>query len=143
VLPFSSQVATIERQAKRRSGMQYPPTVIGQHLVKVRNARNLTRKSAAEQMGVNQQALGGWERGTSSPDIQNMRKVIDFLGYYPFPEPTTFAGKIKKYRQVHGLTFFDFGKLFDVSEPTVWTWENEKYVPGDAIITKIFEFISS
>jgi len=37
VLPFSTQDETIERQEKRRSGKQYPPTIIGHHLAKIRS----------------------------------------------------------------------------------------------------------
>lgn len=95
----------------------------------------------AEQIGVSQAVYSGWERGLGNPNILNIQKVIAFLGYYPFPEPTTFGGWIKKIRQIHCLTFLEFGKLSNISEATTWTWENEKYTPDEPLKTEMRVFI--
>jgi hypothetical protein len=57
-------------------------------------------------------------------DMRSTKKVIGFLGYYPLGELKTLGERIKKYRNVKGLTLEEFGVLVGTDDTTVWTWEN-------------------
>jgi transcriptional regulator with XRE-family HTH domain len=137
-LPFSSVDAQLIRTSgkrKTKEKVQYTgePKTLGQHLYKRRTDLQLTKKSVADSFIVSTMTLSSWERDAFFPDVRHMKNVIEFLGYYPFDEPKTWQERIKKYRQVHGLTLEQFGEFIGVSMPTVWTWENGKYVPSENI----------
>jgi transcriptional regulator with XRE-family HTH domain len=138
-LPFSTLDKSISRLPKQ---YKQTPETIGQHLLKVRIDRNLTKKAVAAQIGVSSSTIGTWEQDKGKPEATHMKGVISFLGYYPLPEPTTLAGRILKYRHVHGLTLEEFGKLLSADGATVWTWENAVYTPFDETIRKIEELIN-
>ena len=137
-LPFSTLVKAIPRRPK-----DYPeiPKTLGQHLVKVRIDRHLTKKAVAVEIGVTPASLTAWEKEDHMPEVIQMKNVISFLGFYPLPEPKNLAEQIRKYRNVHGLTLEEFGKLLGVDGATVWTWENEKYIPAENTVQKINDLI--
>jgi len=123
-------------------GYTQTPTTVGQHLLKVRLDRQMTKTAVARHIGVSTTTIAMWEHGNGNPETTHMKGVICFLGYYPLPEPVTLSEQIRKYRHVHGLTLEGFGNLLDVSEATVWTWENERYTPAKAIVQKITDLIN-
>lgn len=125
-MPFSVVDATVSRLPKNYTSN---PKTIGQHLLKLRIDLKLTQGAAAKRIGVSQTTIGQWERDLATPDVAHMKNVIDFIGYYPFDEPSTLAERIKKYRYISGLSLEEFGELVDADGATVWTWENERYEP--------------
>jgi transcriptional regulator with XRE-family HTH domain len=133
-LPFSTiENHVVRKAAKGNTGQSRPypdnPQTLADHLLKVRTDRNLSKKAVADQIGVSPSTIGVWEKGTNKPEVIQMKSVISFLGFYPLPEPANLAGQIRKYRQVHGLTLEELGKLLGVDGATVWTWENGIYSP--------------
>jgi len=98
--------------------------------------------AVAKQIGVAISTFTAWEQDKFIPEATHMKGIIAFFGYYPFPEPVTLPERIRKYRNVHGLTLEQFGDLLDVSEATVWTWENEKYTPAEITVRKINDLIN-
>jgi DNA-binding XRE family transcriptional regulator len=127
-----------------RTSKEYPanPETIGQHLLKVRIDRKLSRMAVAVEIGVNPTTIAMWERKKAMPEVMQMKGIIAFLGYDPLPEPMTLAERIRKYRNVNGLTLEEFGKLLSVDGATVWTWENERYVPLAETKGKIQDLIN-
>jgi hypothetical protein len=45
-----------------------------------------------------------WEAGTSQPDFRYLPEIIQFLGYNPLPEPSTWAERLVQGRKVLGLS---------------------------------------
>jgi len=73
-------------------------------------------------IGVSRSTLQDWELGNLQPFIHHIPKIIAFLGYYPFNHETeSLGGKIRKYRNMHGLTLKAFGKLVGAAGCTVST----------------------
>lgn len=81
-------------------------------------------------IGVSEDSITYWENGRSVPQIQHMPKIIQFLGYYPFPrDMKTLSDKIKTYRHLNGLTQKKFGKEIGVDGSTACSWENDEFLP--------------
>jgi GTP pyrophosphokinase len=52
----------------------------GSRLREMREARGLSQKELAEQLGITQVAISGWERGAREPDLEMMVRLAEFFG---------------------------------------------------------------
>lgn len=106
------------------------PKTIGEHLRKRRLQLRLLQGDVANIFHVCEDSITGWENGRSVPQIQYYPKLIEFLGYNPFPVDTdTVGGRIKKYRIEHGLSHRRLGKMIGVDASTIGAWEDNKNSP--------------
>lgn len=104
---------------------------IGLHVRKRRLELKQLQKDVAAFIGVTEEAVMYWETGFAEPQIQHAPKVIQFLGYNPFPyETETFGGRLKLYRLLHGLSHKKMGKLLGVDGATISTWETNRFKPN-------------
>lgn len=73
------------KTAKPRS---YPtdPQTIGDHLKKRRYELGLRRKDVAAELHVNEFTVCGWENNKKEPSVRYLPRIIEFLGYCPFPD---------------------------------------------------------
>ncbi len=53
---------------------------LNERIVVLRKGLNLSQEALAEQLGVSRQAISKWERGETSPDIQNLSALADVFG---------------------------------------------------------------
>lgn len=119
------------------------PQLIGEHLKKRRLQLRLLQADVANMFAVCEDSITGWENGRSEPQIQYYPKIIQFLGYNPFPVNTeTLGGRIHKYRIEHGLSHKKFGKLIGIDASTIRSWEDNHTTPGHINLRKIKEFIN-
>ena len=115
------------------------PQVIGAHLKRRRLQLRLFQGDVAKIFEVCEDSITGWESGRSVPQIHLCPKIIQFLGYDPFPcETETLGGRIKKYRVEQGLSHKRLGKMVGVDASTIGAWENNEHVPNKGI-KKILE----
>ena len=56
---------------------------LGDRIREYRRVHGLTQKKFAEQLGVDQTTLAGWERGEHRPTKRLLNKIISFLTSYP------------------------------------------------------------
>ena len=90
----------------------------------------MLQADVAKIFDVCEDSITGWENGRSVPQIQYYPKLIEFLGYNPFPVDTeTLGGRIKKYRIEQGLSQEEFAKKIGVNESTVFSWEKGEHKP--------------
>ncbi|MBB1644568.1 hypothetical protein A9970_11435 [Sphingobacterium sp. UME9] len=107
--------------------MPLNPTTLGEHIRKRRMELRLFQKDVAAIFNVSEDCITYWENNRSEPQIQYYPPIIGFLGYCPFElDASTFAGKIKAYRYLNGLTQKRFAKLMNLDPATVGRWENGK-----------------
>ena len=107
------------------------PQLIGEHIKNRRMQLKLFQSDVAKIFDVCEDSITGWETGRSVPQIQYYPKLIEFLGYNPFPfETETLGGKIKKYRIEHGLSHKKFGEKIGVDASTVGSWEENEHAPN-------------
>lgn len=107
--------------------MPIDPKTLGDHIRKRRMELNLFQKDVAAIFNVSEDCITYWENNRSGPQIQYYPPIFGFLGYCPFElDTSTFAGKIKAYRYLNGLTIKRFAKLVNVDPATVSRWEEGK-----------------
>ena len=69
-----------------------------------------------------------------------MPKIIEFLGYDPFPEPTPLGEQLKRYRLINELTQRELAKRLKVSPDTVRSWEKSRNEPTGRSFKVLREF---
>lgn len=79
-----------------------------------------------------------WESGEACPHIRHVPKIIQFLGYSPFPpSERTLPEALRGYRLKNGLTQGSLAKILDVDRGTVSTWERGRFRPRGRTLAKI------
>lgn len=110
----------------------YPenPATLGEHLLKARHMAGMTQVQVADQLGVNEWTYLLWENDRAEPLTRYYPAIFGFLGYDPFPAPTTLAEQIAAKRRQLGLPIKRAAKLLGVDEGTFAGWESGKRRPA-------------
>ncbi len=96
---------------------------LGDHLKRRRLELRQFQKEVSLRLGVNEWTYHNWETNKNVPMVSMYPKIIEFLGYYPFPEPQTLGEHILGYRRRKGLSLKRMAKILDVDEGTLTRWE--------------------
>ncbi len=109
----------------------YPqnPTTLGQHLHKRRHELGLTQKQVAARLSVNTRTYFLWEHDRTIPTARYCPAIFGFLGYDPFPAPTTLPERLATKRRELGLSIKQAAALLEVDEGTFGRWECGKWKP--------------
>jgi len=67
--------------------------------------------------------------------------IIEFLGYEPWPEPTTPAQKLQAARRRQGLSIERAAAALDVDPATLWWWEHDRKPHRRAHLARIAAFV--
>lgn len=51
----------------------------GEKLIQLRKSKGLSQEDLADSLGVSRQAVSRWEQGSTYPDFQNIRKLMDLF----------------------------------------------------------------
>ena len=120
------------------------PVTLGE---KIRNKRielGLSQSQVAKILNTDAQYIYAWENNHYKPIISKYPKIIDFLGYFPFEiDTSTFGGKIKKYRYLHGLSQEKMAQFLNVDEGTITGYERNKKVPKVVKIINLINIIGT
>ncbi len=69
-----------------------------------------------------------WETGQHEPPIRSMPAVLGFLGYDPFPVPSTIGERLLQERREHGWSIREAALHLGV-DPTTWRrWERGELI---------------
>jgi DNA-binding transcriptional regulator YiaG len=115
-----------------RTVQQYVLEAIEERLRKRRIEMELLQKHVASRLGTNEWTYRDWERFGRVPRVRFLPGIIAFLGYYPYPEPTTLKAQLLKQRRLLGYSHEQMGKLLSVNEATYRHWENGLCQPNSA-----------
>jgi len=77
---------------------------LGEHLLKRRMERGLTQDQAGKDLGTDEWTVGNWEKDRTFPAVRYFPAIFRFLGYDPFPMPTTLPERMIARRRVLGLS---------------------------------------
>ena len=105
------------------------PQTIGEHLKRERQLRKMFQRDVAKELGINQWTLIGWEKGTkqiSQPSF--FPRVIEWLGYDPFPKPRTEGEELRQARLRRGMTAQQAADKVGVDQGTWLKFENDRNV---------------
>ena len=73
-----------------------PPETLGEHLRKRRMVFGLLQEDVALRLRVNEWTYLGWEHDRRRPPVRFLPRIIEFLGYDPFPEAKRIEAKCRK-----------------------------------------------
>ena len=107
-------------------------TTLGDHIRKRRLDVKLLQKDVAVLLGVDTTTINNWEKNRCQPKLYLIPKIVQFLGYTPFPktgEPML-TEAIKAYRLMRGLSQKKLAKLLRIDPTTLARWEKGKTTPS-------------
>jgi magnesium chelatase family protein len=102
---------------------------LGQMLKRRRVERGLWLKDAAAEMGIGLFTLIKWEKQGTQPEAHYYPAIIAFLGYDPWPEPTTTGEMLLAERRRRGLTIRQAADLMRIDQGTLARWEAGSHQP--------------
>jgi DNA-binding XRE family transcriptional regulator len=93
MLPFCDRVVSVPRKDvapvwTRSFPIANEPTTLGQHLKKKRFLAGIRQSEAALKLGVSKRTLSTWETDRVYPAWTFQSRLITYLGYNPFNDPT-------------------------------------------------------
>jgi len=111
---------------------KYPKELksLGDHIRKRRLDLGLFQKQVADRIGVDESTVFNWESNETSPQIHHIPRVVQFLGYDPFPTPETHADKLRKIRRRLGLNQRAMAERLGVDPTTLGRWERGEGLPS-------------
>jgi transcriptional regulator with XRE-family HTH domain len=126
-LPFCH----FELRAIRRKSARYPKQInsLGDHLRARRLDLKLLQKQVADQIGVHELTITGWEGNTTVPEVRYMPAVIQFLGYNPLPAASSLPERLATARRALGLSQRKMAGKLGVDPATVMGWEAGRHQP--------------
>ena len=155
MLPFCDRVVNVPRKDiapvwTRSFPVSKQPQTIGQHLKKKRFELGIRQIEAALRLGVSNRTLSLWETDRVYPAWAFQPRLITYLGYDPFNDPTlgspkgnetscvaflasdapvTLGQKIKQYRLKMRKTRKQMALELGISVKTLWGWETDRWQP--------------
>src|SRR5664280_1739811 len=93
MLPFCDRLVSVPRKDvapvwTRSFPVSKQPQTIGQHLKKKRFELGIRQIEAARRLGVSDRTLSLWECDRVPPVWANQPRIVAYLGYDPFTDPT-------------------------------------------------------
>ena len=166
MLPFCDRVVIVSRKDiypvwTRSFPVSKQPQTIGEHLRKKRLDLGLRQSQVAQKLGVSNRTLSLWECDRVYPTWNYHQRIIDWLGYDPFPSlghkdpygnetngvaslsPSHLCQKLKTRRLELKLTRDECAKMLHVCPKTHRSWENGWRQPCRKHRDAINRFLSS
>ncbi len=132
--------------AQKPINMAYPttPNTLGDHLRKVRLDRGLSQPQVAKLLKVTTDTITGWELNRYAPQARLAKRVIQFLGYFPFKtEDLSIGSGLHLARLVCGKTQKQVAELIGCDASNLRYIELDKRRPGKQTLAKIQGFIAT
>lgn len=109
----------------------YPanPKSIGEAIRKRRLDLKLRQVDVAQIIGCDEMSIVNWEKGHTTPAVDRMAGVIQFLGYNPLQSGDTVGERFVAHRKSHGLTQKEFARKLGVDPCTLSRWERNQRLP--------------
>jgi transcriptional regulator with XRE-family HTH domain len=95
--------------------------------LKRRSELGQLQREVAGRLSVNIWTYLLWEQDRTTPTIRYYPAIFQFLGYDPYPAPSTLAERIAAKRRELGLPIKQAAKLAGVDEGTFSRWETNRW----------------
>jgi len=119
------------------------PQIIGDHLKKRRYELGLRQKDVAAQLQINEFTMSGWENNKKVPGVRYIPRIIEFLGYDPFPAPQSLAERLLATRRSLGLSRQRMARRLSVDEATLARWEKGEARPAGGRLRRAEAFLTT
>ena len=140
MLPFSQ----LDISTPKPIGQGYTklPQTIGNQIRNRRLELGLEQTEVADMISVSHNVIGILERGEMQPNSIHRPKIVQFLGYVPWPIDTKkLGGKLEHARLLKGLSMGDVAKRIGTIKTTVMRWEKNAYRPKPEVLKKLSELL--
>jgi transcriptional regulator with XRE-family HTH domain len=97
----------------------------------------LIQKQVADQIGVHELTITGWEGNATTPEVRYMPAIIQFLGYNPLPTARSLPQRLVIARRALGLSQRKMAKKLGVDPATLMGWEAGWHQPTEKSIELI------
>lgn len=115
---------------------------LGDHLRKVRIERKLSQPQVARILGVDTETIFYWEKNRNSPTPKWSRKIIEFLGYFPFDwKDQELKTQVNYARMVSGHNLKQMGQEIGIDESTIYKILEGKSQPRPETLKNIYAYI--
>jgi transcriptional regulator with XRE-family HTH domain len=89
----------------------------------------LLQGQVADQIGVHEQTITGWESNATVPEVRYMPAIIQFLGYDPQPHADSLPERLAATRRRLGLSQRKMARRLGVDPATLMGWEAGRHQP--------------
>ena len=103
----------------------------------------LLQKQVAEQIGVHEMTITGWESNATVPEVRYMPAIIQFLGYNPIPPGSSLPERLATSRKALGLSQRKMAVKLGVDPATLMGWEAGRHQPTEKSIALIGKVLQS
>jgi transcriptional regulator with XRE-family HTH domain len=126
-LPFCH----LELRAARCKPAKYPKQInsLGDHIRTRRLNLKLLQKQVADQVGVHELTISGWEGNATVPEVRYIPSIIQFLGYNPLPAASSLPERLVTARRALGLSQRKMAGKLGVDPATLMGWEAGRHQP--------------
>jgi len=122
----------------------YPthPGTIGEHIRKRRIEQGLTQKALAALLGVSEAAILDWEIHGRAPALRTIPAIVRFLGRLPGDqENLTLGQRLRRCRQVRGLSQKVLARQLNVDPGTLARWESGERRPAGDLLARVVDLL--
>lgn len=103
----------------------------------------LLQKQVADQIGVHEQTITGWEGNATIPEVRYLPAIIEFLGYNPLPAANSLAERLATARRALGLSQPKMAVMLGVDPATLMGWEAGRHQPTGKSLDLIARILQS
>ena len=140
-LPFCH----FELRAFRPRPSHYPIEInsLGDHIRARRLHLKLLQRQVADQIGVHELTITGWEGNATVPEVQYIPAIIQFLGYNPLPATSSLPERLATARRALGLSQRKMAAKLGVDPATLMGWEAGRHQPSEKsldLIGRVLQF---
>jgi transcriptional regulator with XRE-family HTH domain len=102
----------------------------------------LHQKDVAARLGLDECTIGNWERDRTHPAVRYLPRLIQYLGYRPFPEPRTMGERLRAKREALGLSRKRLAAHLRIDDGTLHRYESGAWHPGPRNRATIESFLA-
>ena len=122
----------------------------GAHLEAARKQAGLRRIDLAYQMGVTEETIRLWEKGSVQPSVERLARLIALMSLEAgdwaveasqTPDLPPLARRLRQEREGRGMTQAEAVRLLDVPQATYAGWETGRTTPGAHLFEVLAEFL--
>jgi transcriptional regulator with XRE-family HTH domain len=128
-----------ELRASKPKPDHYPKEIntLGDHIRTRRLDLKLLQRQVADQIGVHEMTITGWESNATVPEVRYMPAIIQFLGYNPLPAANSLPERLATARRALGLSQRKMAGKFGVDPATLMGWEAGRHQPTEKSLNVI------
>lgn len=138
-------VAKCHFRAKKPIRADYPTELktLGDHLRKFRLDKGLSQSAVGKALRTNENCVSKWENNNKQPDVISAKKIINFMGYFPFADVYNTLGEQLYYaRLITGKTQTQVASIIGSTGATLSRLELNLCKPRPRTFDKIREYIN-